>query len=161
MSVDSAGTRTETGVERQLRFPTIELSEYMAEGFNYEDAMYHDGYSLSQRFWFRQPRASEYINMTDNSMATVYLCYPTNSYNDFNLSYKDTEKSIVTEYFNIFPMLASNYVTIEVNITPQEYNDIKRGALVHFDSDLYYTSEISGFDPSGKNPTKLKLIKKV
>ena len=161
VSVDSAGTRTETGVERQLRFPTIELSEYMAEGFNYEDAMYHDGYSLSQRFWFRQPRASEYINMTDNSMATVYLCYPTNSYNDFNLSYKDTEKSIVTEYFNIFPMLASNYVTIEVNITPQEYNDIKRGALVHFDSDLYYTSEISGFDPSGKNPTKLKLIKKV
>ena len=161
VSVDSAGTRSETGEQRQIRFPTIELSEYMAEGFNYEEAMVHDGYSLSQRFWFRQLKSNEYINLNDTTSSTVYLCYPTNVYNDFNLSYKDTEKSIVTEYFNISPMLASNYVTIEVNITPQEYNDIKRGALVHFDSDLYYTSEISGFDPSGKNPTKLKLIKKV
>lgn len=161
VAIDSGGNRTETSTERQVRFPVIEMSEYMAEGFNYDEAQTHDGYSLSQRFWYRQPRANEFVNLTDIANSLVYLCYPTNVYEDFNLSYKDTEKSIVTEYFNVSPMLASNYVTIDVHITPLEYNDIKRGALVHFDSDLYYTSEISGFDPSGKNPTKLKLIKKV
>ena len=57
-------------------------------------------------------------------------------------------------------MLASNYVNVEVFLNPIEYIQIKGGALVNFDSDLYYTSEISGYDPSGANPTKLKLIKK-
>jgi hypothetical protein len=58
-------------------------------------------------------------------------------------------------------MLSSNYVKIDVHLNPDEYNSIKGGALVHFDSDLYYTSEISGYDPSGNNTTTLKLIKKV
>ena len=58
-------------------------------------------------------------------------------------------------------MLSSNYVKIDVNLNPDEYNAIKGGALVHFDSDLYYTSEIQGYDASGRNPTTLKLIKKI
>ena len=58
-------------------------------------------------------------------------------------------------------MLSSNYVKIDVNLNPDEYNAIKGGALVHFDSDLYYTSEISGYDPTSMNPTTLKLIKRV
>ena len=35
------------------------------------------------------------------------------------------------------------------------------GALVRFDSDLYYPIELSAYDPSGTNPTELKLMKKV
>ena len=58
-------------------------------------------------------------------------------------------------------MLSSNYVTVECYLTPQEYKCIKNGALVHYDSDLYFISEISGFDPSNYNKTKLKMIKKV
>ena len=30
----------------------------------------------------------------------VFLTYPSNTFNNFNLSYKDNETSILTEYFN-------------------------------------------------------------
>ena len=78
-----------------------------------------------------------------------------------NLSYKDTEKSLVTEYFNIHPMLSSNYVNVDTYLTPEEYLDIKNGALVRYNNDLHYTSEIKGYDCTGRNKTTLKLIKKV
>lgn len=152
---------SESGLERTIRIPVIEKSEYMAEGYNYEEAMKHDGLSLTQRFWYRPDTLSEYVWTSDNMRDECFLAKPINYLGDFNLSYKDSEKSIATEYFNIYPMLSSNYVKVDVYLTPKEYNDIKNGALVHFDSDLYYVSEISGYDATGNNKTELKLIKKV
>jgi hypothetical protein len=126
--------------------------------------MKHDGYSFAQRFWYRQNLSSDYVYLSsilsNGTREIVRLTYPMNSWLDFNLSYKDNEKSIATEYFNIHPLLSSNYVTVEVYLTPQEYKLIKDGALVKFDSDLHYVSEISGYDPSGNNKTKIKLIKR-
>ena len=156
----------EDGTERDysgltITIPVISMAEYMAEGYGYDEAMKHDGYSLTQRFWYRDQVSQEYVWLSDHMHEKVYLSYPMNHWGRFNLSYKDTEKSIVTEYFNISPMLSSNYVNIDVHITPEEYKDIKGGALVHFDSDLYYCGQIGGYDPSGDNPTELKLIKKV
>lgn len=144
-----------------ITIPVISKAEYMVEGYGYDEAMQHDGYSLTQRFWYRDQVSQEYVWLSDHMHEQVFLTYPMNQWKGFNLSYKDTEKSIVTEYFNISPMLNSNYVKIDVHLNPDEYNAIKGGALVHFDSDLYYTSEISGYDPSGNNTTTLKLIKKV
>ena len=155
------GTEREDYSGATITIPVIEKAEYMAEGYGYEDAMKHDGYSLTQRFWYRDQVSQEYVYLADHNHEMVELCYPINRWKRFNLSYKDIEKSIVTEYFNICPLLASNYVKIDVHLTPEEYNAIKQGALVHYDSDLYYTSEISGYDPSGGNATTLKLIKKV
>lgn len=160
--VDSAGTESNNSMI--ITIPVIEKYDYMAEGYNYEESAKHDGYSLTQRFWFRGQPSQEDVWLSsikaNGTKENVYLTYPMNNWNGFNLSYKDTEMSIVSEYFNVFCNLSTNYVNIEVYITPQEYNAIKGGALVNFDSDLYYVSEISGFDPSGGNTTKLKLFKK-
>ena len=158
-----------------MTLPVISKEEYMIDGYDYEEAIKHDGYSLEQRFWFRTnkqvgapldiivaPISDDWYysdGRVSNRSVTIYA--PTNIKDGTNLSYKSTEKSLVTEYFNIHPMLASNYVTVDVFLNPIEYINIKNGALVHYDSDLYYTSEISGYDPSGWNQTTLKLIKKV
>lgn len=158
---DPTSGYVETGNEALISIPTIEKSEYMAEGYGYEEAMKHDGYSFTQRFWYRQPPSTQNVILSDDMHEQVFLTYPTNSYDGFHLSYKDTEKSIVSEYFNISPMLASNFLEAEVYISPQEFMQLKGGVMCHLDSDLYYTSEISGFDPSGSNPTTLKLIKKI
>ena len=144
-----------------ITIPVIEKAEFMAEGYGYDEAMKHDGYSMTQRFWYRDQVSQQYVWLSDHMHEKVYLTYPMNSWNRFNLSYKDSETSIVTEYFNISPMLSSNYVKIDVHITPDEYKDIKGGALIHFDSDLYYCGQINGYDPSGGNTTELKLIKKI
>lgn len=154
------GTETDfTGLT--ITIPVIEKAEFMAEGYGYDEAMKHDGYSLTQRFWYRDQVSQEYVWLSDHMHEKVYLTYPMNSWNRFNLSYKDSEMSIVTEYFNISPMLSSNYVKIDVHITPDEYKEIKGGALIHYDSDLYYCGQINGYDPQGGNTTELKLIKKI
>lgn len=151
---------TETGVSATTMIPVIEKSEYMADGYGYDEAMKHDGYSFAQRFWFRQARSDKYVTLADNMHQKVYLSIPSNSYDGFHLSYKDTEKSVVSEYFNISPMLSSNYVNVDVYLKPSEYKSLKGGAMIKFDDDLYYISEIQGYDPSGGNPTELKIIKK-
>lgn len=155
----------ESSASTLIRIPVIEKSEYMAEGYGYDEAMKHDGYSFTQRFWYRNQLSQQYVWLSsvkaDGSKEFINLTYPMNSWMNFNLSYKDTEQSIATMYFNIHPMLSSNFVTVDVYLNPREYRDIKNGALVHFASDLYYVSEVSGFDCVGTNLTKLKLIKKV
>lgn len=160
-----SGGTVESSAATKIRIPVIEKSEYMAEGYSYDESMKHDGYSFTQRFWYRDQLSSDYVYLSsilsNGTREIIDLTYPMNSWLNFNLSYKDTEESIASEYFNIHPMLASNYVNVETYLTPQEYKLIKNGALVHLDSDLYYTSEISGYDASGRNKTKLKLIKKV
>ena len=154
------GTETEySGLT--ITIPTISKAEYMVEGYGYDEAMKHDGYSLTQRFWYRDQVSQEYVWLSDHMHEKVFLTYPLNNRDRFNLSYKDTEMSIVTEYFNISPMLSSNYVKIDVHITPEEYKEIKGGALIHYDSDLYYCGQINGYDPQGGNTAELRLIKKI
>lgn len=146
--------------EKLILLPVIELSQYMADGYGYDEAMKHDGYSLSQRFWFRQKPSTDGVYLHDNLHEFVKFSIPTNHLDDFNLSYKDSETSILTEYFTCNPMLDSNYVNVEVYMSPSEYKDIKNGSFVHFDSDLYVVSEMEGYDPSGIDKVSLKLIKK-
>lgn len=157
--VDSAGT--ESTATTEITIPVIEESQYMADGYGYEEAMKHDGYSKTQRFWYRMQPSQESVFLSDSMHEEVFLACPANDWNGFNLSYKDTETSLLTECFDVIPMLSSNYVTLEAYLSPSEYVAIRNGALVHFDSDLYYTAEINGYDPSGYNPTELKLVKKV
>lgn len=159
VSYTSASGYTETGNEKNIRIPVIEKSQYMADGYGYDDAMKHDGYSLTQRLWYREPVSQEYVYLADWNHEPVYLAYPTNSKGSFNLSYKDTERSLLTEYFQLMPLLSSNYVELEVYITPQEYKDLKGGAHIHFDSDIYTVAEIGAYDCTGNNPTTLKLVK--
>lgn len=146
--------------EKLILLPVIELSQYMADGYGYDEAMKHDGYSLSQRFWFRQKPSTDGVYLHDNLHEFVKFSIPTNHLDDFNLSYKDSETSILTEYFTCNPMLDSNYVNVDVYMSPSEYKDIKNGSFVHFDSDLYVVSEMEGYDPSGIDKVSLKLIKK-
>ena len=144
-----------------LRIPVISKEEYMIDGYDYTESMKHDGYGLAQRFWYRPKSTTYYVYTRTYPAEKVMLFLPVNVNNGLNLSYKDTEKSLLTEYFNLTPYLSSNYVTVEAYINADEYKMIKNGAMIHFDSDLYIPVEISGYDPSGENATEIKMIKKV
>lgn len=82
------------------------------------------------------------INSKGKSISSTTV----NQYKGVNLSYKLSEKSILTEYFNVMPYLSSNYLTIDVYLTPQEYNLLKNGGNVIIDNDVYFVSSIEGFD---------------
>lgn len=161
----SRSGQTEVGIS----MPVISREEYMIDNYDYEDSMAHRGYSLPQRFWFRTGVVAGTValendyNITQSGFSPnrVVLYGVKNQKDGVNLSYKDTETSLVTEYFNVHPMLSSNYVNVDVYLTPEEYKLIKDGAMVKFDSNLHFVSEIQGYDVTGNNPTTLKLITKV
>ena len=164
--VTSGGTQPTGQTPSRLSLPVISKYSYMIDGYDYDESMKHDGYGLSQRFWFKPSNSGCYVWTKTYPTEQVFLYEPSNLYTNyqdvyFNLSYKVTERSLLTEYFSINAYLASNYVNIDVFLSNDEYNMLKNGALVHFDSDIYYVCAIEGFDPSGTNETTLKLMKKV
>lgn len=161
---------TEGAGETTISLPVISKATYLVDGYDYAESEAHDGYSLTQRFWF-QPVMIPYVDPQYHSLPTfvytdtypqeqVYLYVPTNTWNGLNLSYKNTETSLL-DYFNIRADLASNYVTVDVYLTADEYNLLKSGGKIRYDSDIYDVVEIQGYAPDGSNTTTLKLIKKV
>lgn len=158
--VDSAFTKT-SSASTTLTIPVISKEEYMIDGYDYSESMKHDGYGLTQRFWFKPTKTQQYVWTRTYPAEQVNIFTPINAYSNLNLSYKNTENSLLNQYFNFIPYLASNYIILDVYLTPDEYNMIKNGALVHIDSDLYYPVEINGYDPTGYNKTELKLMKKL
>lgn len=157
--VDQSNTESEN--QHNLRIPVLSKFTYMIDGYDYDESMQHDGYSLSQRFWFRPVYDTAFVWLDSQPSERIQIYIPVNeNENGLNLSYKTTEKSLL-RYFNTKAYLASNYVEVEAYLNPQEYNDLKNGAMVHFDKDLYLVAEMQGYDPTNFNPTKIKMIKKV
>ena len=162
--VDYTGTQDDAS-EATLRIPVISNFTYMIPGYDYEESMKHDGYSLTQRFWFRPKRVNAvYVMLSSYPTESVNIYIPSNSLEiggtTLNLSYKTNENSLL-KYFNFIPYISSNYVKVEAYITPDEWNLIKNGAMIHFDSSLYIPSEITGYDASGYNPTEIIMLAKV
>ena len=143
-----------------LRLPVISNFSYMIEGYDYVESMKHDGFGLAQRFWYRPQITPAYVWTATYPRQFINVYTPKSVYNGINLSYKTSERSLL-EFFNVQAYLASNYVTVDVYLTAEEYKSIKNGALVHFDSDIYIPVEIQGYDVGGHNPTQLKMMKKV
>ena len=155
-------TSSQTQPTVEFRMPVISKFQYMVDGYDYEESRKHDGYGLAQRLWFKPHKVEQQIDLPLKNMnETVTVYVPTNYKNNFNLSYKNSEKSILLDYFDIKAYLSSNYIKVEAYITALEYNRLKNGALVNVDSDLYEVVKIDGYDCSGFNPTTLTLLKKV
>lgn len=165
-NVNQAGEQTTTDPV-VLRLPVISNYSYMIEGYDYEESMKHDGYGLSQRFWFKPTSVTIGSGQAAMLWTATYprqyvLVYtPKNFYNGLNLSYKTTEKSLLDAFFDIKAYLGSNFVKVDVYLTAEEYKSIKNGALVHFDSDLYIPIDIEGYDPTGYEKATLTMMKKL
>lgn len=157
---DSAFTQTATtGVD--IHIPCISKYSYMIDGYDYEESMKHDGYGLTQRFWFKPDATGLSVWTRTYPAEELFIYAPKNVLQGFNLSYKDTENSLLSRYFNPQAYLSSNVIDFEAYLSSDEYNLIRNGATVHVDKDEYIPLELSGYDPSGQNPTELKLMKRI
>lgn len=154
-----------------LSLPIIAKDENFIDGGDYEEMMKKDGRSLKQRLWFKGEATpycvpnrngatydihGEYVNAKEY----IDICVPTKYYQGKDvLNFTKNKDSLLMRYFNVNENVDSNYATIEVYLTPQEYIRIKNGAMVRFDNDRYQICSITGYDPVGANLTKLKLMK--
>lgn len=141
----------------KFNIPVISKYSYMIDGYSYQESMKVDGKGLPMRYWFRnQPtRTSVLVNKVP-----IYLTTTTNELNGSELSYKNIDGSLLRRFFNLHPNLSSNYVKVKCYLTAKEYQQLKIGANVIYNSDTYIVSEIGGFDAMGINTCELTLIKK-
>ena len=144
-----------------ISIPCISKYSYMIDGYDYEESMKHDGYGLTQRFWFK-PDVTELSVWTNTYPAEeMFISTPKNVLEGLNLSYKNTENSLLQRYFKPQAYLSSNIIDFEAYLSSDEYNLIRNGAVVHIDKDVYIPLEINGYSPTGDDPTELKLMKRV
>ena len=141
----------------KFNIPVISKYSYMIDGCSYQESMKVDGKGLPMRYWFRnQPtKTSVLVNKVP-----IYITTTTNKLNGIELSYKNKDGSLLRRFFNLHPNLSSNYVKIKCYLTAKEYQQLKIGANVIYNSDTYIVSEIGGFDAMGINTCELTLIKK-
>lgn len=134
--------------------PVISKHEVWTEDRAYKDAMekYTD---LAQRFWFYGGVFSADIN--GNS---VFLAKVTNT-KGLILSYENKKFTILDLYFATLVNADSHYTEIECYLSPVHYEMLKNYKKALFNHDIYYVAELSGYDPTGRNKTKVKLIKKI
>lgn len=155
----------------KLTIPIIAKDENFIDGGDYEEMMKKDGRSLKQRMWFKDEHTNYYVPNRNGSIYNedneaivvkeyINICLPTRYYKGIDvLNYTRDRNSLLMRYFNVNENTDSNYATIEVYLTPQEYLRIKNGSMVRFDNDRYQICTVTGYDPSGGNKTKLKLMK--
>lgn len=120
----------------------------------------------SQRFWYRSQKQYDVGVVWDNEnkktgLLLPHLDYTLDGQNSLNLNYYDAPNSILSTYFTIIATDDSNYTYVECYLTPDEYEQLDGNKLVKLNGDLYYIASVEGYDPMGRNKTKLKLIRKI
>lgn len=149
----------------QLQLPVIANKEIWGKDLaDYADMLKKLYTNYAQRFWYKN-------NQTDNvgvvwkNKAELQLPQLKNNLNaestSLSLDYYNTPNSILNTYFSIIATDDSNYTYVECYLTPDEYEQLNGGKLVKLNNDLYYIAAIEGYDPTGRNKTKLKLIRKI
>ena len=131
------------GTLENLNIPVISKFTYMIPGYDYDEAMKHDGYGLTQRMWFR-PKITNAFVWTDSyptEKANIYI--PKNTNNSLILNYKNQENSILRTYFNSKQNAANSAVKLKCYLSIDEYNLIKNGARIKFDSTVYISMNIN------------------
>lgn len=141
-----------------ISMPVIAKDEYFIDGGDYEEYMRVDGRSLKQRMFFRR---GLYVDLPTTVGETVTPELVKNTSDEgIDINYYPTDKkSFFNRYFKVAKNRYSNYIEFEAYLTYEEYEQLKQGYYVKIDSDLYIPSKVTGFDPTGKNKTKITAIK--
>lgn len=158
---------TQDGQNKQIRMPIIAKDEWLIDNHKMEESMKYDGYNLPRRYFFPQSTTSSYVYLNGDKNQKVYITTVSDIYSNENgeiteMSYKynSNNETLLTRYFNVFVDTSSNYINFEAYLTTQEYLQLKNGANIVVNDDVYIPIEISGFDPSGKNRTQIKAMRK-
>lgn len=155
-------TKVQTGGNVVLPIPIISKAEVWASTMTYPDAMKKRYSNLAARFWYfdgllNDLGANFEFNKEPLKIAKVSNTLP----NRCTLNYKRETQTILDNFFTLLIDAGSHYTEIEGYLTPQQYEQLDGAIMAMFNGDQYYVAELSGYDPLGRNKTKIKLIRKI
>lgn len=157
-------TKQQTGGNIVLPLAVISKHEVWENSVTYPDAMGKRYTNQAIRFWYwdgllNDLGANFTFGFLDQPISIAKVSDNLTGLN--NLSYKNEKLTILTNYFTLLINGSSHYTEVEGYLTPDQYEDINGSIMAVFNGDLYYVAEISGYDPTGRNKTKIKLIRKI
>lgn len=157
-------TKKEAGGDVILPLAVISKHEVWDGAMSYSEAMRKRYTSQALRFWY-------YDGLLNDLGATfklgsfdqpVKIAKVSNVLPGRNvLNYKDEKLTILYNYFTLLINGSSHYTEVEGYLTPSQYEALNGSVTAMFNGDLYYVAELSGYDPLGKNKTKIKLIRMI
>lgn len=154
-------TKVETGGNIVIQLPVISKHEAWVASTSYSEAMTKRYTDLPKRFWYMDGilPGTYKVNNVNVQFAKVSNVLPSG---ESILSYKNQPKTILNNYFTLIGIGSeSHYTEAEAYLTPIQYNKLDGSHMVTFNGDQYYAAELEGYDPTNKNKTKLKLIRKI
>lgn len=155
-------TKQQGNAKIALPLAVISKHEVWVEGAKYGEAMEKRYTDLAARFWYYagllNDRGADFsFNNVPIMVAEVSNEIPGVSI----LNYKNRRYTILDNYFTLLINGSSHYTEIEGYLAPDQYEDLNGSTMAMFNGDLYYVAEISGYDPTGRNKSKIKLIRKI
>lgn len=154
------------GANLVLPIPVISKAEVWPDTMAYPDAMRKRYTSLAARFWYFDGllndlgAAIKWPNSEEGKVVSIAKVSNTIT-GLITLNYKDEVNTILDVYFTVLVNSSSHYTELAGYLTPEQYEQLDGAIMAMFNGDQYYVAEISGYDPLGKNMTKIKLIRKI
>lgn len=123
----------------------------------------------AQRFWYKKDvynggNAWHNGRRTSGRTSQLRIALLSNSLigdKPMTLNYHYEPHTLLTTYFGIIATEDNSYTLVEGYLTPQEYDELNGTKLVKLNGDLYYVAAVEGYDPTGQNKTRLKLIRRM
>lgn len=143
-----------------IELPIISKSDVWNPYAPYDEAMIKNYTDLNLRFWYFNGLFSDdgVIIKINNQNAKIAKVSNTLA-GKCTLDYSNSNISILNNYFDLMLNTSNHYTEIEVILPPLVYEKLNRVLNVIFNGDVYKVAEITGYDPSGRNKTKIKLLK--
>lgn len=151
--------KIEGGASIPLRLPVVSKADVWAASMPYPDAMDKRQTDLAYRFWYADGQLGASFEFNGQPLTLARLSDRMGGVSV--LTYHNAEHTILDNYFTLLINGASHYTEVELYLTAEQYARLNGHTLVRFNGDLYYCAEVSGYDPTGRNKTKLKLIKRI
>lgn len=155
-----------------LLLPMISNREVWNQDSSYKEMIGKIYTNYAQRFWYRSKDLYNLGAIWENRdlledndrLQDFYIPQLTDTLSGESrmvLHYKNEPYSILRNYFSVIVTNNSNYTQVECYLTPDEYQRINGLNLAKLNGDLYYIANLEGYDPMGRDKTKLKLIRKL
>jgi len=155
-------TKKETAGDVVIQIPVISKADVWAPTMPYPEAMRKRYTDLAYRFWYYDGLLNSTGATFAFNGAPLDIARVSNEIPDVSiLNYKNQLYTILANFFTVLINGSSHYTEIETYLTPTQYEQLDGSIMAKFNGDLYFVAELTGYDPTGKNKTKIKLIRKI
>lgn len=154
-------TKVESGGNIILPLPIISKDEVWNDAMPYPEAMRKRYTDLAYRFWYYDGLLNSAGATFTFNGAALQLARVSNRIATSILNYKNLPFTILDNYFTVLINGSSHYTELEGYLTAAMYAQLDGSLMAMFNGDLYFIAELGGYDPTGRNKTNIKLIRKL